>query len=248
MAVTELQRQYLDAMGVQLWSLRDEVSVSTDMDAEPVAELVQPESSAVVSANRKIVVVEDWQRLEYEVAHCTACDLHQQRNQAVFGVGDHQADWMLIGEAPGADEDRQGEPFMGHAGELLNEMLLAIGLQRQQVFIANVIKCRPPNNRKPRSDEVRQCQDYLQRQIALVQPQVILALGGVAAQHLLKTQDTVGRLRCKEQYYGDDAIPVVVTYHPTYLLRSPNEKRKAWQDLQRAHQIVVASNVVTSVE
>ena len=174
----------------------------------------------------------DWEALAYRVAHCEACELHRTRTHTVFGVGDRSADLMLIGEAPGAEEDRKGEPFVGRAGQLLDAMLRAMGLGREQVFIANILKCRPPGNRDPRPEEVVRCEPYLRRQVALVGPRVILALGRVAAQNLLKSQEPVGRLRGKSHRL--DGIPVVVTYHPAYLLRSPEQKGRAWQDLQRA--------------
>ena len=149
----------------------------------------------------------------------------------MFGVGDKNADWLVIGEAPGKDEDLQGEPFVGRAGQLLNAMLLAAGLQREQVYIANILKCRPPNNRDPRPEEVVRCEPYLLRQIALIQPKLILAVGRIAAQNLLKTETPIGKLRGKVHLLGNTGIPVIATYHPAYLLRSPQEKRKAWQDL-----------------
>jgi DNA polymerase len=178
----------------------------------------------------------DWDALEYRVARCEACELSKSRSHTVFGVGDRAADLMVIGEAPGAEEDRQGKPFVGRAGQLLDAMLLAIGLQREQVYIANILKCRPPGNRDPRPEEALKCEPYLQRQVALVQPKVILAVGRVAAQNLLKSQEAVGRMRGKEYRYND--IPLVVTYHPAYLLRSPDQKGKAWQDLQRTVRLL----------
>lgn len=174
----------------------------------------------------------DWKGLEARVAACERCELCKTRTRTVFGVGDRSADLMVIGEAPGVDEDRQGEPFVGRAGQLLNAMLLAIGLERSQVFIANVLKCRPPGNRDPRPEEALQCEPYLRRQVALVKPKVIMAVGRVAAQNLLKSQEAVGRMRGRD--YRFDDIPLVVTYHPAYLLRSPHHKSRAWQDLQRA--------------
>jgi len=174
----------------------------------------------------------DWKALEQRIAGCELCELYKTRAHTVFGVGDHSADLMVIGEAPGAEEDRQGEPFVGRAGQLLNAMLLAIGLKREQVFIANVLKCRPPGNRDPRPEEALRCEPYMKRQVALIRPKVILALGRVAAQNLLKSQEAVGRMRGKPYHYDD--IPLVVTYHPAYLLRSPDQKGRAWQDLQRA--------------
>jgi uracil-DNA glycosylase family 4 len=180
----------------------------------------------------------DWDALAARVAACTACELHRTRTQTVFGVGDRSARWMLIGEAPGADEDRQGEPFVGRAGQLLNAMLRAIGLRREEVYIANILKCRPPRNRDPSPEEVSCCEGYLHRQVALLQPRVILALGRIAAHNLLKTDAPLGRMR--GQCYAYEGIPLVVTYHPAYLLRSPGEKRKAWDDLCYARRVVAS--------
>jgi len=174
----------------------------------------------------------DWEVLRQRVAACTACSLHETRTNTVFGVGNPQADLMVIGEAPGADEDRQGEPFVGRAGQLLNEMLRAIGLGREQVFIANILKCRPPGNRDPRPEEVTRCMPYLLRQIDLVRPRVLLSVGRISAQNLLQTDTPVGRLRGRVHRFGEAGIPLVVTYHPAYLLRSPEQKAKAWVDLQ----------------
>jgi DNA polymerase len=168
--------------------------------------------------------------------------LHRTRSQTVFGVGDPNAQWMIIGEAPGADEDRQGEPFVGKAGQLLNEMLRAVGLSRQHVYIANILKCRPPDNRNPRTDEVASCMDFLRHQVALVRPRLILAVGRIAAQSLLDDDQPVGRLRGRAHHFGEqgDSIPVIVTYHPAYLLRSPGQKRKAWEDLCLARSLIEA--------
>ncbi|MDQ2694767.1 MAG: uracil-DNA glycosylase, partial [Pseudomonadota bacterium] len=182
------------------------------------------------------VAAMDWDALREAVNRCTACALHKTRTQAVFGVGDRRAQWLIIGEAPGADEDRLGEPFVGKAGKLLDAMLLALGFQRQQVYIANVVKSRPPNNRDPLPEEMRACRPFLQRQIALVQPRIILAVGRIAAQNLLQTDVPVGRLRGRVHRFGAAGIPLVVTYHPAYLLRSPREKRKVWEDLQLARR------------
>jgi DNA polymerase len=179
----------------------------------------------------------EWEALKARVRDCTLCELHKTRTQTVFGVGNEQAEWLVVGEAPGADEDRQGEPFVGRAGQLLNEMLLAIGLRREQVYIANILKCRPPQNRDPRPEEVVCCEPYLRRQVALIEPRIILAVGRIAAQNLLKTDARIGALRGKSFTYADTDIPVVVTYHPAYLLRSPQEKRKAWDDLQLARRM-----------
>ncbi len=182
----------------------------------------------------------DWDGLEKKAISCTSCELHRTRTNVVFGVGDKNADLMVIGEAPGADEDRQGEPFVGRAGQLLNAMLLAIGLKREQVFIANILKCRPPGNRDPHPEEALRCAPYLKRQIVLVRPRVIMAVGRVAAQNLLKTEEAVGRLRGRE--FSIDSIPTIVTYHPAYLLRKPQEKVRAWQDLQRAANMLLTAS------
>lgn len=173
-----------------------------------------------------------WETLRQEVTACTACKLHQTRTQTVFGVGNRHADWLLVGEAPGADEDAQGEPFVGRAGKLLNEMLLAANMPRERVFIANILKCRPPNNRDPLFEEMVHCTPFLRRQIALLQPKLIIALGRVAAQYLLDTQTPISKLRGQEFTYADTNIPLIPTYHPAYLLRSPQQKRMAWLDIQ----------------
>jgi len=171
----------------------------------------------------------DWDELRQTVAGCTRCELAGSRTQTVFGVGDPAADWMIIGEAPGAEEDRRGEPFVGRAGQLLDELLRAVGLSRDKVFIANILKCRPPNNRDPKVAEMAACRDYLMQQIQLVQPKIILAVGRIAAQSLLESDDPVGRMRGRVNDF--DGVPLVVTYHPAYLLRSPSQKQKSWDDL-----------------
>jgi uracil-DNA glycosylase family 4 len=176
----------------------------------------------------------DWPALRDQVASCTACDLCKTRTQTVFGVGDTRAEWLVIGEAPGGEEDRQGEPFVGRAGQLLNAMLLAIGLPREQVFIANILKCRPPGNRDPRPEEVARCLPFLTQQIALLKPRIILVVGRVAAQTLLATDAPLARLRGRVHAFGEADTPMVVTYHPAYLLRTPADKRKAWEDLKFA--------------
>lgn len=173
-----------------------------------------------------------WKDLQHQVSICRACSLCDTRTQTVFGVGNKHADWLLIGEAPGRDEDLQGEPFVGRAGQLLNEMIRAIGLRREQVYIANMLKCRPPNNRDPQADEVAACHGFLKRQIELIQPKLILAVGRIAAQNLLHTQQPLSRLRGMRHEL--EGIPLTVVHHPAYLLRSLPEKAKAWEDLQFA--------------
>jgi uracil-DNA glycosylase len=172
----------------------------------------------------------DWDALADRVSGCEACRLCERRTNTVFGVGDREADWMLIGEAPGENEDKQGEPFVGQAGKLLDNMLRALALSRESnVYIANVIKCRPPGNRNPEPDEVARCEPYLRRQVALVKPKVIVALGRFAAQSLLKSESSIASMRGRVHEY--EGVPVVVTYHPAYLLRSLPDKSKAWADL-----------------
>lgn len=179
-----------------------------------------------------------WEALAEHVAACTRCALHGTRTQTVFGVGDHKARLMIVGEAPGRDEDLQGEPFVGRAGHLLDAMLQAIGLQRDQVYIANVLKCRPPNNRDPQAPEVAACSAYLWRQVQLIQPTVLVALGRHAAHSLLETSESLARLRGRAHSLRDFDLPVVVTYHPAYLLRTPVDKRKAWDDLRFVRQLL----------
>ncbi len=172
-----------------------------------------------------------WTLLEQKVKTCQQCALAKTRTQTVFGSGYRQAKLMLIGEAPGMHEDRQGLPFVGRAGQLLTQMLAAIDIAREDVYIANMLKCRPPNNRDPKPEEVASCSDYLQQQVALVQPKLIVALGRIAAQGLLRVTTPLGRLRGQVHRYADATTPMLVTYHPAYLLRNPADKRKAMDDL-----------------
>lgn len=217
--------RYLEAMGIDVWRRR--AAVREHQTAAPTAD-----GNAVPAVTRMI-----WEELRRTVAECTRCELHRGRTQTVFGVGDPHAEWLIIGEAPGAEEDRQGEPFVGRAGQLLTAMLLAVGLEREQVFIANILKCRPPNNRDPQPEEINCCAPFLERQIALVAPRIILAVGRIAGQNLLNTSTSIGKLRGQAFAYGERRIPLVVTYHPAYLLRSPREKRKVWQDLLFAKRL-----------
>lgn len=173
-----------------------------------------------------------WEKLQADVAACRLCPLCETRTHTVFGTGNPKADWLLIGEGPGQHEDEQGEPFVGKAGLLLTEMIRAMGMAREEVFITNIVKCRPPNNRDPQADEIVRCGDYLQRQIAFIKPKIMLAVGRIAAQTLLNTDAPLSKLRDRVHYFEN--TPVVVVYHPAFLLRSLLEKRKAWQDLQLA--------------
>lgn len=230
--VTPQQRRYLDAMGIDVWVSRDAPPESVE-PAPVIAPVAEPESAPVpVEEGLPDVGQLDWDALCQRVAACQFCDeLARTRTQTVFGVGDRQARWLLIGEAPGADEDRQGEPFVGRAGKLLNAMLQSVGLSREQVYIANILKCRPPNNRDPRPDEAAACFPYLQRQIELIQPDLIIALGRVAAQRLLECSTPLSRLRGSVHRLESTGTPLIATYHPAYLLRTPADKRKAWEDL-----------------
>ena len=233
--IDQRQQQYLDAMGIQRW-------VRRDLDVhEPDTEYREVVKNEVITDNKPVdIPLVDWETLQAQVVACTACDLHKTRTQTVFGVGNRNAEWLIIGEAPGAEEDRQGEPFVGRAGQLLNAMLLAIGLKREEVYIANILKCRPPENRDPQPEEVASCEHFLKDQIALLKPKIILAVGRIATQNLLKSEERIGAMRGKRYTYEDTGIPLVVTYHPAYLLRSPQEKRKAWQDLLFARDVLNA--------
>jgi DNA polymerase len=187
--------------------------------------------------------VTTWESLRSEVLACTRCPLHGSRTQGVFGVGSREAQWLVVGEAPGAEEDRRGEPFVGRAGHLLDAMLKAIGLSRgSNVYIANVLKSRPPGNRDPKPEEVAACLPYLMRQIELLRPRVMLAVGRIAAQNLLSTDAPLGRLRGKVHHFGELNTPLIVTYHPAYLLRTPSDKRKAWEDLKFARSVFQTLN------
>lgn len=226
--------KYLRALGIDVWTRRG-LAEPVVVASRPVPGEAAATTSQTVPAND--IDASDWTALEEAVRRCTLCALHKTRTNAVFGVGNRQAEWMIVGEAPGADEDRRGEPFVGRAGQLLNSMLRAIGFPREQVYIANILKSRPPNNRDPRPEEVEACMPYLARQIELVNPRMILCVGRIAAQNLLSTDTAIGKLRGKVHRLGARQRPVVVTYHPAYLLRSPGEKRKAWEDLQLALRI-----------
>ena len=215
------RREYLQAMGIDVWLPRGTDTAEAAESAEPM----------------------DWNELRDCVSGCTRCELSRSRTQTVFGVGNPDADWMIIGEAPGAEEDRRGEPFVGRAGQLLDQMLLAIGQRRESVFITNILKCRPPNNRDPKPAEAAACREYLERQIEFIQPKIILAVGKIAAQNLLGSDATIGRMRERqherqnESAYEFNGVPLVVTYHPAYLLRSPSQKRKSWSDLRLAARL-----------
>jgi uracil-DNA glycosylase family 4 len=242
------RRAVLDALGVDVYVRRSPPRPAAAAPASPstARHVAQPPADVpLIDARRDpapaasgIEASLDWEALRSMVAACTRCSLCETRTQTVFGTGDLDARWMFIGEAPGADEDRQGEPFVGRAGQLLTSMIRALGLRREEVYIANVLKCRPPGNRDPRPEEAASCRGYLERQIALVSPAIVIAVGRVAAQNLLATDTPLARLRGKMHALGARGWPLVVTYHPAYLLRSPGEKRKAWEDLLFAKRVL----------
>lgn len=209
---------YLNAMGILAWQRRDSA-----LEITPTPSL---EKGGVA-----------WDTLRQCVKDCTACSLSQTRTQTVFGVGNTTAKLMIIGEAPGFYEDQQGEPFVGRAGQLLNSMLQAIGLERNSVYIANILKCRPPNNRDPLPEEVSLCTPFLEKQIRLIKPSLLLAVGRIAAHYLLSTKSSMTQLRGKHYQYQN--IPLIVTFHPAYLLRNPSDKSKAFADLQLVKKFLV---------
>ena len=200
------QTNILNALEIQHWTLREQISSPANIETE----------------------LHD---LRQKVSVCTACSLHCSRTQTVFGEGNPHAKLMFIGEAPGFNEDKQGKPFVGRAGKLLTEMLKAIQLTRDEIFIANVLKCRPPNNRDPQADEIALCTNYLNQQIQIIQPNLLVALGRVSAHYLLQTNQTLERMRKESHRYGPSQIPLIVTYHPAYLLRNPADKKKSYEDL-----------------
>lgn len=260
---TQRRNQYLEAIGVDVWvrrgggalaELQADVPVlanavdaqaasagSSAVVAGPFDETLEAPAAPIARAPVEPVsgdVAARWEALRTEVMSCTKCGLHKTRTQGVLGVGPQRTDWMVIGEAPGAEEDRRGEPFVGRGGQLLDAMLRAIGLNRgTNVYIANVLKSRPPGNRDPKPDEVAACLPYLMRQVALLQPRLMLAVGRIAAQNLLSTDMPLGRLRGKVHHFGELNTPLIVTYHPAYLLRTPADKRKAWEDLKFARSV-----------
>ena len=260
----ERQRAMLAEMGIRVWWPQSQVAAAVPVSAPvsapvairpaaPAPAVPVPAAPAPAAAALPADAVPlppgvdqmDWDTLQATVAQCRACGLCSSRKNTVFGVGERNAQWMVIGEAPGENEDLQGEPFVGQAGQLLDNMLAAVGLSRQTegraegvggVYIANTLKCRPPGNRNPEPVELQTCAPYLQRQVALVQPRIILAMGRFAVQSLLQSTEPIGKLRGRvHQFQG---VPVVVTYHPAYLLRNPPDKAKAWADLCLALQTV----------
>ena len=210
------KKQYLKEMGIDVWQDKSKAK--------------KAKTKVATIADNKAQDMQSLSEVRKKVAACTLCVLHKTRTNTVFGVGNEKAEVMFIGEAPGANEDLQGEPFVGRAGMLLNAMLKSIDLKRTDIYIANILKCRPPSNRDPLPEEVKLCTPYLQKQIDLIQPKILVAVGRIAAQFLLNTTESMSHLRGKTYQYGQQKIPLLVTYHPAYLLRSPSEKRKAYAD------------------
>lgn len=248
------QLKYLDSLGIPIWVPRDFTCESADEIDAPAQTVSDVDNSSITrdepaetinltGSTMDTLTMDDvgsmsWSDLNQAVAECQACELHTGRTQTVFGTGNQNASLMVIGEAPGADEDAQGEPFVGRAGQLLDLMIKSIGYPRPDVYIANIVKCRPPDNRNPRDEEALQCIQYLHRQVALVKPKAILAVGKIAAQNLLQSDLPVGKMRGNQYHYALMNIPVIVTYHPAYLLRSPREKAKVWQDLKLVRELL----------
>jgi uracil-DNA glycosylase len=233
----------LEAMGIERYVARPGnpgyVAPSTSEAADgsgPPLEVVRPAVAVSRSVSADVAGL-DWAGLEARVSACRLCALATGRRQTVFGVGDRAARWLVVGEAPGVEEDLKGEPFVGAAGQMLDAMMAAIGQPRSSLYIANVAKCHPPGNRDPQPDEAAACLPYLRRQIELVAPALVLCVGRIAAQNLLGVDRPLAQLRGKVHRLAAGDVPVVVTYHPAYLLRSPTEKRKAWADLKFAMEV-----------
>jgi uracil-DNA glycosylase len=241
MGWTERQQAMLSEMGIRLWVPAVEPEPVLPEASAPLPQPAAAPAAQAPPAQAKHgprpagIATMDWPALREAVSGCTACKLCSGRTQTVFGVGHPRAHWMIVGEAPGEQEDRQGEPFVGKSGQLLDNMLRAIALTRgeappaQQVYIANTVKCRPPGNRNPEPDELAQCEPFLMRQVALVQPKIILAMGRFAVQSLLRSSEPIGKLRGRVHHY--QGVPLIVTYHPAYLLRNMADKARAWDDL-----------------
>lgn len=242
----ELRRYYLDTMGIQLWEeiSREACEQTSEEVPEEVSEAMPTERHGTAPAQTRaentepvrLSTGETWTELEQAVRSCALCSLHASRTQSVLGAGNKSADLFIIGEAPGSEEDLQGEPFVGSAGQLLTAMLKAIDLNREDVYITNILKCRPTNDRDPEPSEILSCNPYLQRQISLIKPKVIFAVGRVAAQALLNSTSSISSMRGKLHRY--QGMPLIASYHPAYLLRKPSEKRKAWQDLLQLKKVM----------
>ena len=259
--MSEKQSAYLKAMGIDVWVERsptapelihqelihpaEEVHATESESVQVVSESIpEPKSQIATAVNIEAL---DWPDLQSMVAKCDACDLSKNRTKTIFGAGKQNASLMVIGDAPNAEDEQQGEPLAGQAGKLLTAMLKAMGYQRNDVYISNLVKCRTPENQDPSVEQVAACETYLTRQIQLVKPDLILALGSITAQRLLKSKSTMSRLRGQLHYLDNINAPIIVSFEPAYLLRSPNEKRKAWEDLQMAMKALSDANASSEV-
>ncbi|MDQ7090214.1 MAG: uracil-DNA glycosylase [Methylococcales bacterium] len=231
-----LRLHYLEAMGIESWYSKNASKIETPTEnrtpCHQVAPMQPPLAKPEPLAQPILTINDNWSQLEQDVRSCQKCELYPTRKQTVFGTGNITADWLFIGEAPNETEDLQGIPFVDNAGLLFTEMMRAMNLTRDEIFMTNILKCRPPNSRDPHVNELNQCHDYLKRQHALIKPKIIVAVGRVAAQKLLKTHEPLSKLRGVVHTF--DQTPLIVVYHPAYLLRSLSQKRAAWQDLQLA--------------
>jgi DNA polymerase len=250
--------EILAKMGIQLWKLRQDPDTppaigeelpgqgnhsSDALPQSPATTKAAPDRLELAGEGQSAKSISDYKfasldEISFSIGNCERCPLHATRINTVPGHGNTTADWMFVGEGPGQNEDEQGLPFVGRAGQLLNAMISALGMRREDVFVANAVKCRPPGNRDPSADELAECEPYLHQQLTLIRPRVIVALGRISAQALLKTGEPLGKLRGTVHRYGPRNVPLVVTYHPAYLLRSPDQKLKSWQDLLLAKSIV----------
>ena len=250
--LTARQQHCLNGIGITAWQLRSSISVNSEIE-EPVVEQIseQPiqqripvvapaeqETETTKKIEPETFDLSDWPQTLQAIEACHNCELANNCTRKVPGKGLQQADLMIIGEAPGHDEDVQGIPFVGRAGQLLDKILQAIELDPDNVYITNILKCRPPNNRDPHADEVLACSQFLEAQIKLVQPKVLLSVGRISAQNLLKDHSPLGRLRGKSHVLPNTELPLLVTYHPAYLLRNPYEKAKVWQDMKALHRLL----------
>ena len=247
--LTTKQQHCLNGIGITAWQIHTSVSAETEIEVPVVEEHIpqQPEQASptpqkidkpAVKITPQTFDLDDWPKMLQAIDACTNCALAQSCTRKVPGKGLQQADLMIIGEAPGHDEDLQGIPFVGRAGKLLNKILQAIQLDPNSVYITNILKCRPPNNRDPHADEVASCAQFLQAQIKLIQPKVILSVGRISAQNLLKEHSPLGRLRDKQHVLPGTDLPLLVTYHPAYLLRNPAEKAKVWHDMKALYRLL----------
>ena len=248
MTLSPRQQHCLKGIGIRQWVGRP--ASSPAQEAVDTAEIIEAATKEVIQKDRPEVPevpdvpaapspeLDTWDNIIHSIHQCEACELSQNCTQKVPGVGNVQAELMIIGEGPGHEEDLKGEPFVGRSGQLLDKMLLAIGLSRSQVFITNIVKCRPPNNRDPHANEVKACEPFLQAQIKQIAPRVILSVGRISAHHLLNSTSPVGKLLDQIHRLPDSDIPVKVTYHPAYLLRNPSAKSIAWKDMKILHQML----------